>query len=197
MNRSILGLCAAAITVAPVAAWAHTGIGPTQGIMSGFSHPFSGLDHVLTMTAVGVFAAQLGGRALWLLPLTFVSVMALAGLAGMAGVALPFVEIGIAISVIVLGLAIALELSVPTSVATALVGLFAIFHGHAHGTEMPESLSGLAYGLGFVCATAVLHAAGIGLGVAVDKTGRAYSRRLVQAGGAAMAVVGFALLISI
>ena len=194
MIRSILRLSAVALTLLPVTASAHVGVGDTHGFMHGFSHPLSGIDHILAMVAVGLFAAQLGGRALWLMPLTFVSVMALAGVAGMGDVKLPLVEIGIGMSVVVLSLAVAFQLNVPTLVAMALVGFFAIFHGHAHGTEMPESASGLAYGVGFVCATALLHAIGVGLGLAIGQAGRSYSRRIAQVGGGAMAIAGIAML---
>lgn len=173
---------------------AHVGVGVTNGFVHGFSHPLSGIDHILTMVAVGLFAAHLGGRALWLVPLTFVSVMALAGIIGMAGSPLPFVEIGIGMSVVVLGLAIAFQLNPPIMTAMALVGFFAIFHGHAHGTEMPESASGLEYGIGFICATALLHAIGIGPGLAIGYAGQTYSRRIVQLGGGAMALAGVAIL---
>ncbi|WP_246673134.1 HupE/UreJ family protein [Mesorhizobium sp. B2-4-14] len=196
MNRAILGACAAAIVFVPVAASAHPGVvGLTHGFASGWTHPFSGMDHILAMIAVGLFAAHMGGRARWLVPLTFVFVMTLAGIVGMAGVKLPFAEIGIAMSVIVLGLAVAFQLSVPTLVATFLVGFFAIFHGHAHGTEMPESMSGLTYGLGFICATALLHATGVGLGIAIGRTGPATGRQLAQVAGAAISFAGIALLI--
>jgi urease accessory protein len=162
--------------------------------MHGFSHPLSGVDHILAMVAVGLFAAQLGGRAVWLVPMTFVSVMALAGVAGMASVKLPFVEIGIGMSVVVLSLAVAFQLNVPTLVAMALVGFFAIFHGHAHGAEMPESASGFEYGVGFVCATALLPTIGVGLGLAIGQAGKIYGRRIVQIGGGAMAIAGLAIL---
>jgi urease accessory protein len=194
--RSVLRFCIAALIFAPVAASAHVGIGSTHGFVHGFAHPLTGLDHILAMVAVGMFAAHLGGRALWLVPSTFVSVMALAGIAGMAAVKLPFVELGIGLSVIVLGLAVALQVSVPTLVAMSVVGVFAIFHGHVHGTEMPASASGLAYGLGFVCATALLHAIGVGSGVAIGKTGQALSRSILQVIGAAMAIAGVAILAS-
>ena len=115
------------------------------------------------MLAVGVFAAQLGGRALWLVPGTFVAVMAAAGVAGMLGVTVPYVETGIAFSLLALGAAIALAIRVPVAVAMALVGFFAIFHGHAHGTEMPASASGILFGLGFVLATAALTRSELGL----------------------------------
>jgi urease accessory protein len=130
-------------------------------------------------------------------PLTFISVMAFAGILGMAGVGMPFVEIGIGMSVVVLGLAIALQINVSTLAAMGFVGFFAIFHGHAHGAEMPESVSGLAYGVGFVCATALFHAVGIGLGLAIGHAGQKYSRRIVQVGGGAMAVAGVAILAGI
>jgi urease accessory protein len=197
MITFILRISAAALVFAPVAASAHPGVaGHTHGFAYGFAHPFSGIDHVLAMIAVGLFAAHLGGRALWLVPLSFVSVMALAGIAGMTGVTLPFTEMGIALSVVVLGLAVAFPLNMPTLTAMALVGFFAIFHGYAHGAEMPASASGLSYGLAFACATALLHATGVGLGAAIDKTGEVYGRRRVQIGGAAISIAGVGLLIS-
>lgn len=196
MLRSVRKLCALAVAFLPVAASAHVGVGDTHGYLHGFSHPLSGIDHTLAMVAVGLFAAHLGGRALWLVPLTFVSVMALAGIAGMTGVKLPYVEIGIGMSVVVLGLAVAFQLSVPILIAMSLVGIFAIFHGHAHGTEMPESTSGLAYGVGFICATMLLHAVGVGLGLVIGKTDQIYGRRIVQIGGGAMALAGVAILMS-
>jgi urease accessory protein len=180
--------------MAPLSASAHVGVGDTHGFLHGFSHPLGGNDHVLAMVAVGIFAAHLGGRALWLVPLTFVSTMAIAGLLGMADVWLPFVEIGIGMSVVVLGLAIAFQLNLPTLAAMGLVGFFAIFHGHAHGAEMPESVSGLAYGVGFVCATALLHAVGIGLGMATRHASKEYNRRIVRVSGGAMAIAGIAIL---
>jgi urease accessory protein len=179
----------------PVAASAHVGIGDTHGFVHGFGHPLTGIDHILAMTAVGMFAAHLGGRALWLVPLTFVSVMALSGIAGMAGVQLPFAEIGIGLSVVVLGLAVASQTNARTLVAMAAIGLFAIFHGHVHGTEMPASMSGLGYGLGFICATALLHVVGIGLGLGIGKAG-VYSRRIFQVIGAAMAIAGVGILVA-
>lgn len=127
----------------PAAALAHVGLGNTHGFVHGFSHPLGGIDHILTMVAVGVFTALLGGRALWFVPLTFVVVMAIGGIMGTAGIDVPFVEIGIDLSVVVLGLVVAFQLSLPTVAAMALVGFFAIFHGHAHGAEMPETARGL------------------------------------------------------
>ena len=135
-----IAAAAAALIALSGAALAHTGAGATSGFAHGFVHPIGGLDHVLAMVAVGLYAALLGGRALWLVPATFVGAMALGGALGMAGLALPYGEIGIALSVIALGLAVALRISLPVLIATALAGLFAIFHGHAHGAEMPRRL---------------------------------------------------------
>ncbi len=180
----------------PCAASAHSGHGDTSGFAQGFGHPLGGADHVLAMIAVGLFAARLGGQALWLLPLTFMSMMAVGGAAGMAGVGIPLAESGIALSVVVLGLAIAWRLRVPTSIAMACVGIFAVFHGYAHGAEVPDTVSGLLYGGGFICATALLHATGVGSGIAIAKAGEAVGRWIVQIGGAAMAVVGVAIFAS-
>jgi urease accessory protein len=157
-------------------------------------HPVSGIDHVLAMLAVGLFAAHLGGRALWLVPLSFVAVMACGGVLGMAGIGLPYVEIAIGLSVVVLGIVVATRVHPPVAIAMALVGCFAIFHGYAHGTDMPQTASGLAYGAGFVIATALLHAIGIGLGILIGEAGRRYSRTIAQIVGGAMALAGIAIL---
>lgn len=195
LNRFFkLGIAAAALAACPGAAWAHVGVGSTHGFVHGFVHPVSGIDHVLAMVAVGIFAANLGGRALWAVPLSFVGAMAIGGALGIAGVAVPMVEAGIAISVIVLGLAVALRWQWPVAAAMALVGLFAIFHGHAHGAEMPVDASGLGYAGGFMLATALLHVVGIGLGIGVAKLGHSYSPRIVQASGVAMSLVGVGIL---
>ncbi|MBV9066587.1 MAG: HupE/UreJ family protein, partial [Methylobacteriaceae bacterium] len=154
-------LLAFLFALVPSAAFAHVGLGDTSGIAHGFMHPLSGADHVLAMVAVGLFAARLGGRALWLVPLSFVAMMVFGGVLGIAGVDLPYVEIAIGLSVVVLGLVVAAQVNPPLAIAMAVVGSFAIFHGHAHGAEMPETASGLAYGAGFVIATALLHAIGI------------------------------------
>ena len=195
MFRTLAKVCCGALISLPSAAFAHPGVaGHFHGISNGFNHPLSGIDHILAMVAVGLFAAHLGGRALWLVPATFVAMMAISGIAGMSGMELPFVEIGITASVIALGLAIAFQISVPTLVAAAFAGVFAIFHGYAHGAEMPASISGLAYGVGFVCATALLHGVGLALGLAVNKLGRVHSRAVSQVGGFVMAVTGVVLL---
>lgn len=178
-------------------ALAHTGHGGAGGFAHGFTHPLGGLDHVLAMVAVGLFAAHLGGRALWLVPATFVAVMALGGALGMTGAGLPFVETVIALSVVVLGLAVALRIGVPTPAAMALVGFFAIFHGHAHGAEMPADASGVAYAAGFMLATALLHGTGIALGLTIARLGEFAARRSVQVAGGAMALAGAAILVGV
>lgn len=197
MAKRSIGLrlaLSALISAIPGVAWAHVGGGETSGYAHGFFHPLTGFDHVLAMVAVGMFAANLGGRALWAVPLTFVSVMAVGGALGIAGGNVPFVEAGIAVSVIVLGAAVALRWEWPVAAAMALVGVFAIFHGHAHGAEMPVDTSGFEYAAGFMIATALLHVAGIAIGLTLAKIGRQYAPRLVQAGGAAIAIAGIGIL---
>lgn len=184
-------LIATAVIAMPAVAQAHTGVGSASGLVHGFMHPVGGLDHMLAMVAVGMFAFILGGRALWLVPASFVIMMAVGGLLGMEGVAVPFVETGIAASVIVLGLAVAFRWQAPVAAAMAAVGLFSVFHGHAHGAEMPLDSSGLTYALGFMAATALLHISGIGLGAAIGRIGSVSVMRL---GGGAIALAGVAML---
>ncbi|HAI30460.1 MAG: urease accessory protein [Thalassospira sp.] len=175
-------------------ALAHTGAGSVSGFASGFSHPMGGLDHLLAMIAVGVLAAQQGGKAVWLLPVSFVTMMVVGGALGIAGVAMPFVELGIVGSVIVLGAVIALGKHMPTGAAMALVGVLAVFHGHAHGTEMPIDASGVEYGLGFAIATAILHAVGLGIGFGAKKIAEKIAPVAVRIGGGMIAAAGVALL---
>jgi len=144
---------------------AHVESGEAAGFFTGVRHPVSGLDHVLAMIAVGLWGAQLGAPALWLLPVTFPMVMALGGVVGLLGVPLPGIEVGIAASAILLGLAVMSALRPPLAVAVVLVAGFAIFHGHAHGTELPPGQSALLYSMGFVVATGCLHGVGIAIGV--------------------------------
>ena len=154
-----------ALLASAAPALAHVQPGEAQRLLTGLSHPVSGLDHVLAMISVGLWGAQLGSPAVWLLPVTFPMVMAVGGFLGLVGIDLPGVEIGIALSVLLLGLMVAIEGRPALVAAAALVGAFAIFHGHAHGTELPPGQSGLAYSLGFVVATGALHGLGIGLGM--------------------------------
>jgi urease accessory protein len=187
MRPSVLTTLIAAFVLAPAIALAHTGHAETSGVMYGLAHPISGLDHVLAMVAVGVLAGQLGGRALWLVPLSFIGVTVVGGALGMAGIQGPFAEVGIALSVVVLGLAIAFPLKLQALAAMAVVGFFAVFHGYVHGAEMPATASALPYAAGFVGATALLHAVGVGPGLLIGG-------RVVQAGGGVMAVLGIAIL---
>lgn len=187
-------LAVAAFSALPQLAFAHTGAGAVHGFGAGFAHPMGGLDHLLAMVTVGIFAYQLGGRAMWAVPATFVALMAVGGAVGISGVALPFVEIAIALSVVVLGLAVAFGIRAPLAAAMAIVGAFAVFHGHAHGTEMPLDASGLSYGLGFMSATALLHLAGLGLGMAIGRFGESHGARYVRGAGAAVALAGVGLI---
>ncbi|OZA77499.1 MAG: urease accessory protein [Azorhizobium sp. 39-67-5] len=180
--------------MAPSLAFAHTGVGATHGFVHGFIHPVTGLDHVLAMVTVGILAWQMGGRAIWLLPASFVSLMAVGGALGMGGFDLPYVETGIALSVVVLGAAVAMGVKAPLAFAMGLVGMFAVFHGHAHGAEMPETAGGLSYGLGFMLGTGLLHLAGLGLGFAIGRLGETSGQAWVRGAGAAISLAGVALL---
>jgi urease accessory protein len=178
----------------PAVAFGHTGVSGTAGLSHGFMHPITGLDHVLAMVMVGVLAWQLGGRALWLVPTAFVLVMAIGGALGVAGIGMPYVEAGIAVSVIVFGSIVAMGIRVSVAIAMAIVGLFGIFHGHAHGSEMPETAAGMANGLGFMLGTALLHAAGIGLGFLIAKVSERQGLVVVRATGALAALAGIGIV---
>ena len=145
-------------------AHAHTEAGVAGGLSSGFLHPMLGLDHLVAMVAVGLWGAQLGKPAIWLLPITFPMVMAAGGVMGLAGLPLPAIETCIALSALILGLMVLFSLRPPLEIAALLVGCFAVFHGHAHGTELPAAANPLAYGVGFVISTGLLHLVGIVLG---------------------------------
>jgi urease accessory protein len=188
-----MAMLASGLTVAN----AHVGIGDTSGFAHGFWHPIGGVDHVLAMVTVGLFAGQLGGRALYLVPAAFVSVMVIGGAAGFAGIPIPFIELGIGLSIVVLGTAVALGLRIMIAAAMALVGFFAFFHGYAHGAEMPETVAGLAYGSGFVIATSLLHGCGLTLGSMMNSKAGRLGETLVRAAGAFVAVVGVALVFGI
>jgi len=149
----------------PLYAWPHVGSGEAGGFVTGLQHPISGLDHVIAMLAVGLWGAQLGNPALWLLPVVFPMMMAGGGCLGLLRIPLPGVEVGIAVSAIVLGLMVLAEARLKIYLAMVIVAFFAIFHGHAHGTELPAGQSGLLYSIGFVAATGCLHAVGIAIGL--------------------------------
>ncbi len=183
-------LAALPLILLATAASAHTDAS-AGGFMSGVSHPINGWDHVVAMVAVGLWGAILGAPAIWLLPVVFPLVMALGGALGVLGVPLPMIETGIALSGVVLGLLIAFAVRAPLWVAAVIVGVFAVFHGHAHGTELPDAANPLAYGVGFVLATGVLHLIGIGFGfLAGFKPGRIALRGV----GVGIAAVGGAFL---
>ena len=167
LSRTVLLGMTTAATLWPALAWAHVEEGRAEGLLAGLHHPISGLDHVLAMVSVGLWGAQLGAPAVWLLPVTFPMVMAFGGMLGLMGVPLSGVEVGIALSGILLGLAVLSEWRPPLWSSAVIVAFFAIFHGHAHahGTELPAGASGLLYSIGFVMATGTLHAIGIGIGV--------------------------------
>lgn len=167
---------------------AHTADGLAGGALSGFLHPLKGLDHLVAMVAVGLWGAQLGRPLVFVLPVVFPMVMALGGLMGIAALPLPAVELGIALSAVCLGLAVAFAWRAPVVVASVLVALFAVFHGYAHGVELPTAVQPLAYGIGFVVATGLLHLVGIGFGLLHDRPKA--GPYAVRAGGAAIAALG-------
>lgn len=177
--------------LAPSIAGAHPAAGGVGGFVNGFSHPLSGWDHIAAMVAVGLWGATLGAPEMWLLPVIFPMVMALGGAMGVLGVPLPAVETCIALSGVMLGLAVALAARPPLAVSASMVGFFAIFHGHAHGTELPHAANPLTYAVGFVLATGLLHLSGIALGLL---TRWPWGRVTVRAGGGVIAGIGFAFL---
>lgn len=179
------------ITVPLDTALAHQATDVAGGLKAGLLHPLYGLDHVVAMVAVGLWGAFLGPPAIWLLPIVFPMVMAFGGALGVIGVPIPFIETGIAVSAIVLGLMVAFAVRPPLWIAAVIVGLFAIFHGHAHGTELPAAANPLAYSMGFVVSTGLLHLGGIALGLPARWPA---GRTLVRAGGALIAAVGAAFL---
>ena len=168
-------------------AFAHEQIGAAAGFFSGLEHPVSGLDHVLAMIAVGLWGAQLGAPAIWVLPVTFPMVMAVGAFLGLVGVPLPGAEIGIGLSALLLGAMVAAEARPKIAIAAILVGFFAIFHGHAHGVELPPGQSGLTYSIGFVMATGCLHGVGIAIGLVHHWP---WGRLVLRAAGGLVALAG-------
>jgi len=178
-----------------VNAHAHVETGVAGGLISGLIHPVTGLDHLIAMVAVGIWGAQLGRPAIWVLPITFPMIMAFGGLLGLSGlpIAAALVEIGIALSALTLGVLVALQMRIPLWCAAIIVGLFGLCHGHAHGAELPSAANALAYGAGFVTATGLLHLCGILLGeLNRFNTGV----KFLQALGVIIAVLGFAFLVT-
>lgn len=183
---------AVALALMAAPAEAHVRQGEANGFLSGLAHPVSGLDHIIAMVAVGLWGAQLGAPAIWLLPVTFPMVMAFGGFLGLIGIPLPGVEIGIALSGVLLGAAVLLEFKAPLWLAAALVGIFGLYHGHAHGAELPPGEDGLLYSLGFVLATGALHAAGIAIGT-VHRWD--WGRLALRLAGAGISLCGAAFLV--
>jgi len=183
----------AALAFVPGTAFAHTGFHFDTGFAGGFAHPLLGIDHVLAMLGVGILAWQIGGRALWAVPVAFLAMMAAGGLAGFAALDLPFVEFGIALSIVAVGAAIAVRRALPVALAACLVGFFATFHGFAHGAEVPGDAGALGYMAGFLVASAALHGAGLGIGRLAENL----RPTALRVGGAGLALAGLALLVGV
>ncbi|OGS81692.1 MAG: urease accessory protein UreJ [Gallionellales bacterium GWA2_59_43] len=182
-NNSIVRAASLTLLFASVPSLAYAHPGEAGGLAHGLAHPFIGLDHLCAMVAVGLWAAQMGGRAAWLVPLSFVAVMALGGLLGMAAIAVPFVETGIVMSLLTLGVLIAAAVRLPLALSAIVVGVFALFHGYAHGTATSPGASAFAYALGFMSASALLHLSGYAFGMLVRA-------QLLRFAGAAVAMTG-------
>ena len=189
---SIALVAALAVVFGPSVASAHVGVGPVHDLLHGMEHPLTGLDHLAAMLAVGIWAAQLGGRSLWVVPLSFVAVMALGGVLGMTGVYLPLVEPGIVVSLIMLGILVATATRLPLALSALIVGAFALAHGYAHGAEIPSATSGFTYAAGFILMTVAIHATGVGFGLL---TKRAHASQLQRLAGAAVAACGLYLIV--
>jgi len=193
-RRSLLSICSFTLAILPAAiAQAHVGQGETVGFLHGLEHPMGGLDHILAMLAVGLWAAQLGGQAIWSVPLTFVSIMALGGVLGISGVSVPFVEQGIIASDLILGGLVLMATRLPLAASISIVGLLAVFHGYAHGAEMPKEAAALQYAAGFMVATAALHLAGVGVAMLLKKL---FKDQLVRIAGGGIVLGGIYVLIS-
>jgi urease accessory protein len=191
INLSIWILVLAVYLVWAPSVQAHVDQGEAAGFVTGLEHPWSGLDHVLAMVAVGLWGAQLGNPAIWVLPITFPMVMSLGAMMGLLGIPLPGIEVGIAVSAILLGAMVLGEVKPNLYIAATMVGFFAIFHGHAHGTELPAGQSGLLYSMGFVIATGVLH----GIGILIGLIHRWPAGKLaLRSAGAFIAAMGFFFL---
>jgi urease accessory protein len=167
----------------PRLASAHTGVGDPTGFWHGLEHPISGLDHILAMVAVGLWAAQMGGKALWMVPGAFVLAMAGSSVVGHFGLPIPGIEQGILASDFILGLLLLFAARFPVMISTGIVAVLAIFHGYAHGAEMPSTALGLTYGMGFIISTAILHLVGMGIGFGIDRYQPRFQELLFRLGG--------------
>lgn len=190
-----LGTAIAFVGLLPLPAHAYSGIGHTWGIVQGLVHPIGGLDHALAMVGVGIVAALIGGRAVWMVPAAFIVFMAVGAGLGARRIDLPYYETGIALSVVIVGAIIASGRRLPLAAAAGVAGLFAIFHGYAHGAELPLDVSVAAYGLGFLLATALLHAIGVGLVHAAARMGAQTALRARHVVGLGMVAIGIAVLV--
>lgn len=191
LQSALTAALLSALTASPGLAHEQTGVG--GGLASGLLHPLTGLDHLVAMVAVGIWGAQLGGVAVWVLPIVFPMVMAFGAVLGILKIGLPVPELVIALSGLILGLAVAMRIRVPFVAAAAIVAVFAIFHGHAHGVELPSAANPLAYGCGFVVATGLLHACGITIGALARWPA---GERVIQGVGAAIAALGGYFLVA-
>ena len=190
--KTIINIFTFIILALPTFVFAHEVEGG-GGFFSGFSHPVLGFDHLLAMLSVGILSAQMGGKAIWKVPATFVAVMLLGGILGMNNIGLISVELGIVCSVLILGIAIAANKELPALIAMIFVGFFAMFHGHAHGTEMPYLAEPVFYALGFIVGTAVIHIAGVMIGSVATKFKD--GQQLLRFLGAGISGVGFHMLV--
>ncbi len=191
--KSMLPLCMGILTMIYARdAYAHAETGVAGGLLSGFLHPVFGVDHLIAMVAVGLWGAQLGSPAIWILPITFPVVMACGALLGVAGVPVPAIEEGVSASAIILGLMIAFALKPPFWAAAMLVAAFAVFHGYAHGAELPAAVNPMAYGVGFVVSTGLLHLCGILLGILIRWPMGAMA---IRVSGGSIAVAGAYFLV--
>ena len=189
-------LIALAISFVPSTVYAHEGGNmPLGGFLSGLVHPVLGYDHLLAMLSVGILSAQIGGRAIWTVPATFVGVMAFGGVLGIIDIGISITEIGIAFSLVILGSIIASERRLPIVLAMIGVGFFAIFHGYAHGTEMPQTAEPVTYAFGFLTGTALIHIAGVLVGDISKKYRR--GPQVLQVGGGIIAIVGLLFVFGI
>lgn len=191
-----LGIATSLLLLASVPLHAHTGAGHTHGFLHGFTHPLGGWDHLLAMIAVGLWAAQRPGHSRWALPAGFVGGMVLGGILAIAGTALPGVESGIVLSVMLLGAFVAASVRMPAAAGIALMAAFGLMHGHAHGAEMPAATSATAYALGFGVATALLHASGVAAAIGIrGVAGRVTAQHAIRVAGSGIAVAGLLLAV--
>ena len=190
IGKICLAACGVVLASLATPALAHVGVSSTDSFSTGVLHPLSGLDHIMVMITVGLWATLKGGRAIWIWPPAFVGVMLVAGALAMAGLPIPFVEPGILASVVALGLLVALAVDIPVWLGAVIIGIFALFHGHAHGIEVPEAVMGVEYMAGFAIATACLHLVGIGFALGMA---RLRWRLVVRISGAICVLIGIGL----